>query len=140
MKITKIIFGSLCLFFSFLSLFQSCAVGLSNTIEKNGRLDGSAGLLFTILMFVGGMVLLLTRNGHSGTVPATVIFLIATVVGQLNKSVFGDLVIYSTILSGFSTALSAFSIFEHDDDEKNINPCRVLFAVSVASFLLIFAK
>ena len=140
MKVTKIIFGSLCLCLSMLSIFQSCAAGLYNTLASTGRFDGFIGLIVTFCMIVGGMVLLFTRTNHSGTVPATVIFLFASYLGQSNKSFFGDLGFYGVVMSFFALTLSIFAVKEHNDDGKDTDFCWMFFALSLISFLLIFAK
>lgn len=42
--------------------FQSCVAGVSNALEENGEISGSAGLFVAILMLTGGIVSVATRK------------------------------------------------------------------------------
>ena len=66
MKVWKLVSGVLCIVMSFFVLFQSCAAGLSNAMQENGEVGGSAGLIVAIMLLSGGIVSIATRNGSKG--------------------------------------------------------------------------
>ena len=97
MKIWKLISGILCIVFSAMVLFQSCAAGVVTAIEENAA-DTSAGggIVLAILMLAGGIVSTATRNGgKGGNIALLVIFLLAALAGFANRGVFSDLVIWA---------------------------------------------
>ncbi len=97
MKVWKLISGILCIVFSAMVLFQSCATGVVTSIEENVT-DTSAGggLIVAILMLAGGILSIATRKGGKGSnIALLVIFLLAALAGFANLGVFGDLVIWS---------------------------------------------
>lgn len=97
MKIWKLISGILCIVFSAMVLFQSCATGVVTSIEENVT-DTSAGggMLLAILMLAGGITSIATRKGgKSGNIALLVMFLLAALAGFTNPGIFRDLVIWS---------------------------------------------
>lgn len=97
MKIWKLVSGILsCVLFVFVT-FQSCAAGVANTLEENGELSGSAGLLVAVLMLAGGIVSIATRNSEKkgGNIALIVLFALAALVGFANYGSYSDLVIWS---------------------------------------------
>lgn len=53
MKNWKLISGILCMVLFVFVMFQSCAAGIANTLEDNGEVSGSAGVLVAVLMLAG---------------------------------------------------------------------------------------
>ena len=97
MKIWKLISGILCIVFSAMVLFQSCAAGVVTAIEENAA-DTSAGggMILAILMLAGGIISIATRKGgKGGNIALLVIFLLAALAGFANQGVFKDLIIWS---------------------------------------------
>lgn len=97
MKNAKLVTGILCMIFTFLVLFQSCAVGVANTMGETGEISGSAGLLLAILMLAGGIVEVATRKSEKrgGSIAALILFLLAAVIGFANAGSYTDLYIWS---------------------------------------------
>ena len=97
MKTTRLVTGILTLVFSAFVLFQSCAAGAYNALESNEELSGSAGLLVALLMVAGGIVNIATRKstGKGGAIAATVIFLLAALIGFPMAGSFADLKIWA---------------------------------------------
>lgn len=97
MKIWKLVSGILsCVLFALVA-FQSCAAGVANTLQENGELSGSAGLIVAILMLTGGIVSIATRKSNSkgGNIALIVIFTLAAIVGFTNYGSYADLAIWS---------------------------------------------
>lgn len=97
MKIWKLISGILCIVFSAMVLFQSCAAGVVTSIEENAA-DTSAGggMVLAILMLAGGIISIAVRNGgKGGNIALLVIFLLAALAGFANQGIFKDLMIWA---------------------------------------------
>lgn len=97
MKTAKLVTGILCMAFTLLVLFQSCAAGISNTISENGEVSGSAGFLLAILMLAGGIIEVATRKSlkKGGSIAAMILFFVAAILGFANASSYADLNIWS---------------------------------------------
>lgn len=97
MKTWKLVSGILsCVLFAFVA-FQSCAAGMVNAIEANGKTSGSAGLLVAILMLAGGIVSIATRKStkNGASVALIILFGFAALVGFSGHGNYSDLVIWS---------------------------------------------
>ena len=64
MKVWKLVSGILSMILFVLVAFQSCAVGLSNALEENDEVSGSAGIIVAVLMLAGGIVSVATRKSQ----------------------------------------------------------------------------
>ncbi len=96
MKTWKLVSGILSIVFFFLVAFQSCAAGVANTLEENGEVGGSAGILVAFLMLIGGIVSIATRKGgKGGNIALIVLFVLAALIGFSLGGSFGDLAIWA---------------------------------------------
>ncbi len=66
MKTWKLVSGIISIVLFAFVMFQSCAVGISNSLEANGESGGSAGIIVAIMLLAGGIVSIATRNGSKG--------------------------------------------------------------------------
>lgn len=98
MKTWKLVSGILSIVLSFFVLFQSCAVGLSNTLQENGELGGSAGLIVAIMLLSGGIVSIATRNSkkRGGNIAIIVLYGIGSLLGYSQMGNYGDLLVWAT--------------------------------------------
>lgn len=96
MKNWKLVSGILSIVLCLFVMFQSCAAGISNALQENGELSGSAGLLVAILMLAGGIVSIATRNGGKGSnIALAILFGIAALLGFTMAGSYSDLVIWA---------------------------------------------
>jgi Ca2+/Na+ antiporter len=97
MKIWKLVAGILSIVLFVFVTFQSCAAGLANSLEENGEVSGSAGLIVAVFMLVGGIVSIATRNSEKkgGNIALIVLFGLAALIGFAGAGSFGDLKIWS---------------------------------------------
>lgn len=96
MRTWKLVSGILSLVLFVFVVFQSCAAGIANTLSANGEISGSAGVLVALLMLVGGIVSIVTRNG--GLIPNVALIILyglAAVCGFSLAGSYGDLYIWS---------------------------------------------
>lgn len=97
MKIWKLVSGILSIVLFALVSFQSCAAGLSNALEENGEISGSAGIIVAVLLLVGGIVSIVTRNnsGKGGNIALIIIFGLAALIGFAGHGSYSDLTIWA---------------------------------------------
>lgn len=97
MKIWKLVSGILSIVFSALVLFQSGIAGLSNALEDNGEISGSAGLLVAILMLVIGIVSIVVRKSNSkgGNIALIILSGLAAITGFTLAGNYSDLQVWS---------------------------------------------
>lgn len=96
MKTWKLVSGIISIILFVFVTFQSCAAGIVNTMEENGEVGGSAGLIVAIMLLTGGIVSIATRNGgKSGNIALIVLFGIAALCGFTMAGGYGDLYIWS---------------------------------------------
>lgn len=96
MKTWKLVSGILSIVLFFMVAFQSCAAGVVNSMESNGEVSGSAGIIVAILLLAGGIVSITTRNGSKGgNIALIVLFGLAALVGFTLAGSFSDLVIWA---------------------------------------------
>ena len=97
MKVWKLVSGILSMILFVLVAFQSCAAGVSNALEANGEVSGSAGIIVAILMLAGGIVSVVTRKSETkgGNIALIILFGLAALIGFTNYGSYSDLAIWS---------------------------------------------
>lgn len=96
MKTWKLVSGILSIILFVVVSFQSCAVGIGNTLSENGEVGGSGGVLVAIMMLVGGIVSIAMRNGaKGGNIALIVLFGIGALFGFVMAGSYSDLYIWS---------------------------------------------
>ena len=97
MKVWKLVSGILSMILFVLVAFQSCAARVSNALEANGEVSGSAGIIVAILMLAGGIVSVVTRKSEKkgGNIALIILFGLAALIGFTNYGSYSDLAIWS---------------------------------------------
>ena len=97
MKVWKLVSGILSCVLFILVMLQSCAVGVSNALESNEEISGSAGLLVAVFMLAGGIVSIVTRKSveKGGNIALIILFGLAALIGFANYGSYSDLAIWS---------------------------------------------
>ena len=97
MKTWKLVSGMLSIVLFVFVTFQSCAAGVANTLEANGEVGGSAGIIVAIMLLAGGIVSIATRKGgKGGNIALIVLFGIGALCGYTMAGSYGDLYIWAT--------------------------------------------
>lgn len=111
MKTWKLVSGILSIVFFVLITFQSCAAGISNSLEENGEVSGSAGVLVAIMVLCGGIVSIAARNslGKGADIACTVLYLIGALFGFTMAGSYSDLRIWAfwSLVCGILSIVSA---------------------------------
>lgn len=96
MKTWKLVSGILSIILCALVSLQSCAAGVSNTLEENGEIGGTAGAIVAIILLAGGIVSIATRKGSKGgNIALIVLFGIGALTGFALAGSYGDLNIWA---------------------------------------------
>ncbi|MBR1910498.1 MAG: hypothetical protein IJ821_07930, partial [Lachnospiraceae bacterium] len=97
MKVWKLVAGILSIVFFVFVAFQSCAAGVANTLEENGEVSGSAGLIVAIFLLAGGIVSIASRKstGKGGNIALIIMFGLAALIGFANYGSYSDLAVWS---------------------------------------------
>lgn len=82
MKTWKLVSGILSIILFVVVTFQSCAAGISNTLQENGEVGGSAGVLVAIMLLAGGIVSIATRNKKAKAQTLQLLFYLELVLQQ----------------------------------------------------------
>ena len=98
MKTWKLVSGILSIILFVVVSFQSCAVGIGNTLGETGEVGGSGGIVLSILMLAGGIVSIATRNakGKGGNIALVILFGLATFFGFVMAGSYSDLKIWAS--------------------------------------------
>lgn len=97
MKTWKLVSGILSIVLCLFVMFQSCAVGLANTLQENGEVSGSAGVIVAIMLLTGGIVSVATRKstGKGSNIALIILYGIGALFGFTLAGSYGDLVIWA---------------------------------------------
>ena len=97
MKTWKLVSGILSIVLFIMVAFQSCAVGIGNTLGATGEVGGSAGIIVAIMLLAGGIVSIATRKGgKGGNIALIVLFGIGALLGYGLAGSYSDLYIWAT--------------------------------------------
>ncbi len=97
MKTWKLVSGILSIILFAVVSFQSCAVGIGNTLGETGEVGGSGGIVLAILMLSGGIVSIATKNakGKGGNIALIILFGLAAFFGFGMAGSYTDLKIWA---------------------------------------------
>ncbi|HCR83900.1 MAG TPA: hypothetical protein DIW07_10900 [Lachnospiraceae bacterium] len=96
MKTWKLVSGILSIVMFVFVSFQSCAAGVSNSLEANGEVGGSAGVIVAILLLAGGIVSIASRRGSKGgNIALIVLFGLGALFGFTMAGSYKDLNIWA---------------------------------------------
>ena len=113
MKTWKLVSGIISIVLFFLVAFQSCAAGISNSLEENGEVGGTAGMFVAFMLLAGGIVSIATRKGSKGgNIALIVLFLLGAIAGFTLGGSYSDLAIWSgwcLICGGLAVVYLIFS-------------------------------
>ena len=85
MKTWKLVSGILSIIMFVFVTFQSCAAGISNSIEDNGEVGGSAGIIVAIMLLAG----------KGGNIAVIVLFGLGAIMGFTMAGSYTDLIIWA---------------------------------------------
>ncbi|RDU22749.1 hypothetical protein [Anaerosacchariphilus polymeriproducens] len=97
MKTARLVIGIISIIaFAIVSL-QSCAAGISNTLEENGSTSGSAGIFLALCLLVAGIVGIAARKSKGGAITAGCFYLAGALLAVGQSKTFPDLMVWAVI-------------------------------------------
>ena len=105
MKTTKLIIGIVSIVLFVIIAFQSCAVGLGNTLSENGEVSGSGGILLAFCMLIAGIIAIACRNSKPGSIVAGAFYAFGGIIGICNAGTYSDLKIWSILSFIFAAVI-----------------------------------
>ena len=104
MKVFKLVGGIVSIVLSLIVIFQSCAAGIADALAETGGISGGSGLIVSILMIAGGIVMIATRKSEKkgGSVAGLVLYAVAAVIGFSGAGIFKDLNIWAALCLVFA--------------------------------------
>ena len=120
MKIWKLVAGIISIIMFFFVMLQSCAAGISNTLEENGEISGSAGVIVAVMLLAGGIVSIVTRKstGKGGNIALIVLFALGALFGFILAGSYSDLRIWAGWCL-INAILALVSILTGNGDKKD---------------------
>ncbi|MBQ3513162.1 MAG: hypothetical protein IJA32_05100 [Lachnospiraceae bacterium] len=120
MKTTKLVIGIISIVLFFLISFQSCAVGVGNSLAENGEVSGTAGVMLAFCMLIAGIVGIATRKGIGGGFVSGGFYFFGGLMGIANYGSYSDLKIWSVLSFIFAAIFIVGTIFtkKNKPDDK----------------------
>lgn len=121
MKTWKLVSGILSIIFSVLVLIQSSFAGLSNALQENGEIGGTAGVLVSICMLAGGIIALVTRKkqARGAGIAMLILYFLAAFAGFAMRGGYTDLKYWGgwCAICCILSIVAVFSIPKASEDE-----------------------
>ncbi len=125
MKTWKLVSGILSIVLFIMVAFQSCAVGIGNTLGETGEVGGSAGIIVAIMLLAGGIVSIATRKGgKGGNIALIVLFGIGALLGYGLAGSYSDLYIWATWCL-INALLAIVSLIKNRFSATNTEPVQI---------------
>ena len=127
MKVWKLVSGILSIIFFMLVVFQSCAVGISNTLSENGESSGTGGIFLALFMIAAGIVSIASHksNAISGNIAIIILYCTAAFIGlALSGGGYGDLpfwAIWCLICATVVEVSSMIKVVKSSGDMSSMN-------------------
>ena len=129
MKTVKLVIGIISIVLSVVILFQSLAVGVGNTLTRNGEVSGSAGFFVAIFMLIAGIVGIVTKNGgRAGAITNIILYTLAFFMGIGNLGSYADLFLWSMLCLFFATYYTISELII-EKEQKAIKIIGLIIAV-----------
>lgn len=134
MKTLRLIIGILSCVLVLVVLFQSCAATVVTSMGENtDDFSGAAGVVFAIIILSAGITAIAGRNSKGATTAATILYLLAALIGFVSKGVYADLQVWSFLSLGFGIVF-AISIFaENANTQKPVHEATIAMERRVES-------
>lgn len=116
----RMIVGIISLVLSLIVTFQSCAVGIGNTLSENGESGGSGGMILAIFMLVAGIISIAARKSKGGTITAIVFYAVGALIAFIVAGSYADLRIWAVVALIFAVLLVISLFLKNKMQNKEI--------------------
>ena len=95
----RLVIGILSILLFFVISFQSCAAGISNSLEDNGSNSGSLGFGLAVFVLIAGIIGICVRNSGSrgGAIASTIFYWLGAILTIGTGDTYPDLPIWGVI-------------------------------------------
>ena len=137
-SVGRLVVGILSILLFCVITFQSCTVGLGNTLMGNQDSGGTQGLFTAVAYLVAGIVGIATRNSRSkgGPIASGIIYWIGAMCTIGGSDVYGDLMIWG-ILAAIFGMMFMFCAIQTGGNMKNRKKLAALLISFAITILLI---
>ncbi|NLL80432.1 MAG: zinc-ribbon domain-containing protein [Clostridiales bacterium] len=101
----RLVIGIVSIVLFFWISFQSCAVGVANTLEGNGKVSGTAGMVLAVSWLVAGIVGIAGRKHIPAVATASGFYFFGALMGMVDVGIYIDLIIWSALSLSFGLIL-----------------------------------
>lgn len=113
----KKIIGIVSMVLFIIVLLQSCAAGVSNTLQNNSEVSGSAGGMLAFFMLIAGVISTISKNSKGMTITAIIFYVMGGFMGVSLSGSFKDLEIWGWLNIIFAMLLT-FHIVKYKSTYK----------------------
>lgn len=96
-QIAKLVIGIISIVLCFFITFQSCAVGILNTLEENDSISGSLGVILAFSWFIAGILGIVGRKSKTISWVACGFYALSGLVAMVDIGEFSDLIFYIVV-------------------------------------------
>ena len=110
MKTVRLIIGILSCALVLIVMFQTCTATVLTSMDNTDDLSGAGGAVFGIMLLTAGITAIAGRKSKKATIAASILYLLAALIGFGSKGVYKDLQVWSYVALGFGIVfiISAF--------------------------------
>lgn len=121
MKTLRLIIGILSCALVLIVLFQSCtATFVTSFGENQDDMSGAVGMVFAIIIMSAGITAIAGRNSRGATIAATLLYLLAALIGIVEKGVYKDLRVWAFVSFGFGVTFAISLLVEGPRAKKPV--------------------
>ena len=136
----KLVIAIISMVLFFVISLQSCAAGVSNALKNNDATSGSSGFLCGLLILIGGIVTVSTRNSKekAGSIVAIILYWLAAIATLDTGDTYPDLPIWGSVAFAFGLVNLGSAILEnpkYKEPKKEKGILIAVVAVSIVVFL-----
>lgn len=132
MKTTRLITNIISMVLFAIIMLQSCAAGVVNSIDKNGSLSGTAGVILAFSMLIGGIVGIATRKHIGGILTSGFFYFFSALLAFAYVGDFSDLAIWATVSLIFSAIqFIGYIVINHSEENQFMQKVNVTLSILI---------
>ncbi len=122
MKVWKLVSGIISLVIVLIILFQSCAVGVANTMSKSDDMSGTLGVLVAMLLIAAGIVSIVVKNSQNkkSYIPLIILYGLGALIGFTSSGKYADLVVWA-VWCLVCAIVAAVGLVKQESEQEGTN-------------------
>ncbi len=132
MKTTRLITNIISMVLFAVIMFQSCAAGVVNSIDKNGSLSGTAGVILAFSMLIAGIVGIAARKHIGGILTSGLFYFLSALLAFAYVGDFSDLAIWATVSLIFSALqFIGYVAIDHSNENEFMQKLNIVTSILI---------